>query len=304
MLASLLMGSGASAQTAGDAARNPGGNLVRNPQFQVAYSEWRRLPQSEVNCVDQWYRGQGSNLWSQIQRGIGPSSSTVAKVRAECRGQARAPGNPVTTSTGSQSLASASDAADRAAAEKAAAEKAAADKAAANKAAADKAAADKAAAEKATADKAIADKAAAEKAAADKAAADKAAAEKMAADKAAADKAAENKAAADKAAEKIAADKAAAQRAAADKAAAERAELDFVKEAERVKAEVTKVQADAERPQKSAENKTVDAMLAFSATESRNSFIYGLISGPIIFSLGGFMFLLLQRRRNASETRL
>ena len=34
------------------------------------------------------------------------------------------------------------------------------------------------------------------------------------------------------------------------------------------------------------------------------SFIYGLISGPIIFSLGGFMFLLLQRRRNASETRL
>src|SRR5215218_2863649 len=99
VLASLLMGSGASAQTAGDAARNPGGNLVRNPQFQVAYSEWRRLPQSEVNCVDQWYRGQGSNLWSQIQRGIGPSSSTVAKVRAECRGQARAPGNPVTTST-------------------------------------------------------------------------------------------------------------------------------------------------------------------------------------------------------------
>jgi len=40
-------------------------------------------------------------------------------------------------------------------------------------------------------------------------------------------------------------------------------------------------------------------MFALSATESRNSFIYGLISGPIIFSLGGFMFLLLQRRRSA-----
>ena len=30
----------------------------------------------------------------------------------------------------------------------------------------------------------------------------------------------------------------------------------------------------------------------------------GLISGPIIFSLGGSMFLLLQRRKNASEMRL
>jgi hypothetical protein len=265
VLASLLMGSGASAQTASDAGRTPGGHLVRNGPFQVAYSEWRRLPQSEVNCVDQWYRAQGSNLWSQIQRGISPSSSTAAKVRAECRGPARALGNPASANTGSQSLASASDAADRAAAEKAAANKAAADKAAADKAAVDKAAADKAAA--------------------DKAATDKAAADKVAADK-------------------VAADKAAAQRAAADKAAAERAELDFAKEAERVKAEVTKVQADAERPQKSAENKTVDAMLAFSATESRTSFIYGLISGPIIFSLGGFMFLLLQRRRNAPEMRL
>ena len=74
VLASLLMGSGASAQTAGDAGRMLTGNMVRPAQFQVAYSEWRRLPQSEVNCVDQWYRAQGSNLWSQIQRGVGPSS--------------------------------------------------------------------------------------------------------------------------------------------------------------------------------------------------------------------------------------
>jgi large exoprotein involved in heme utilization and adhesion len=63
VLTSLLIGSGASAQTAGDASRTPSGNLVRNGPFQVAYSEWRRLPQGEVNCVDQWYRAQGSNLW-------------------------------------------------------------------------------------------------------------------------------------------------------------------------------------------------------------------------------------------------
>ena len=263
--AGLSWSTGASAQTAGDAHRTPAGNVVRSDQIQVANSEWRRLSQSEVNCVDRWYRTQGSNLWSQIQRGIGPSSSTAARARAECRGQARAPSYPVIANAGSQSLAAASDAADRAAAERAAADKVAADKAAADKAAADKAAADRAAADKAAADWAAANKAAAEKAAADKAIA---------------------------------------QRAAADKAAAERAERDFAKDAERVQAEVTKVQADAERPQKSAENKTVDAMLAFSATESRTSFIYGLISGPIIFSLGGFMFLLLQRRRNAPEMRL
>jgi hypothetical protein len=160
----------------------------------------------------------------------------MAKVRAECRGQAKAPGYPVSANSGSQALAAASDAADKAAAEKAAADEAAADKAAADKVAADKAAADKAAA----------------------------------------------------------------QRAAADKVATERAELDFAKtEAERVKAGITKVQADAERPQKSAENKAVDAMFASSVAESRTSFIYGLISGPVIFSLGGFIFLLLQRRRNA-----
>ena len=244
--AGLSWSTGASAQTAGDAHRTPAGNVVRSDQIQVANSEWRRLSQSEVNCVDRWYRTQGSNLWSQIQRGIGPSSSSAARVRAECRGQARAPGYPVIANAGSQSLAAASDAADRAAAEKAAADKAAGDKAAADKAAADRAAANKAAAEKAAADKAIA------------------------------------------------------QRAAADKAAAERAELDIAKaEAERMKVGITKAQANLERPQKSADNKTVDAMFASSATESRTSFIYGLISGPIIFSLGGVMFLLLQRRRTA-----
>ena len=263
--AGLSWSTGASAQTAGDAHRTPADNVVRSDQIQVANSEWRRLSQSEVNCVDRWYRTQGSNLWSQIQRGIGPSSSSAARVRAECRGQARAPGYPVIANAGSQSLAAASDAADRAAAERAAADKVAADKAAADKAAADNAA-------------------------------DRAAVDRAAADRAAADWAAANKAAA----EKAAADKAIAQRAAADKAAAERAELDIAKaEAERMKVGITKAQANLERPQKSADNKTVDAMFASSATESRTSFIYGLISGPIIFSLGGVMFLLLQRRRTA-----
>src|SRR6476660_7724248 len=59
--AGLSWSTGASAQTAGDAHRTPADNVVRSDQIQVANSEWRRLSQSEVNCVDRWYRTQGSN---------------------------------------------------------------------------------------------------------------------------------------------------------------------------------------------------------------------------------------------------
>ena len=42
---------------------------------------------------------------------------------------------------------------------------------------------------------------------------------------------------------------------------------------------------------------TAEAALSFAAAESRMSFVYGLISGPIVFSFGGVMFLLLRRKR-------
>lgn len=142
-------------------------------RFQSAYAEWRKLSQSEVNCVDRSLRAQGSNLWSMIQRGVRPFDRAAVSVRELCGMQARP---AQATQTGSQALASAAELA----AEKARAEKAAADKAAAEKAAADTAA--KAAADKAAADKAVADKATAAKAAAEKAAADKKAAERTAMD--------------------------------------------------------------------------------------------------------------------------
>lgn len=162
--------------------------------------------------------------------------------------------------------------AEKAAASEAAAE-AAAERAAATKAA-EKAAADKAAAEKVAVEKAAAAKTAADKAAAEKAAAEKAAAEKIAADKAAAERIAAEKAAADKAA----AEKAAAERMGADKVAAEKAAID--------KAAMAFAKADPDRA------------IASAAAESRMSFLYGLICGPILICLGGLVFLFFDRRRS------
>jgi hypothetical protein len=246
----------------------------------------------------------GTELDALTIKSVDPAFATASNV---------APDRAATENVAADPEKAEKAAADKAAADKAAADKAAADKAAAEKAAADKAAADKAAVDKAAAEKATAEKAAADKAAADKAAADKAAAEKATADKAAADKAAANKAAADKAAadkaaankaaaDKAAADKAAADKAAADKAAAEKAAIDKL-DAERAEADAIRAQADAERPRQEPEKTTIDAALAYAAAQSRISFVYGLISGPILFSLGGFVFLFLDRKRNIPGAR-
>jgi len=259
---SLLFSGAAWAQTA-----NGGG--VQSAKVQAAYADWRRLSQTEVNCVDQSLRGQRTNLWSLIQRGIDPSDPTVAKLRAACRAQANAPNTSMAAQRGSQAQAAVVESAlNRVVTDKAAADKAAADKAMAEKAAAEKAAAEKAAAEKAAAEKAAAEKAAAEKAVADQAAADEAAA----------------KAAAAKAVEK-----AAAMQAANDLAKAE---------PERAKAETSEAEADAERPRPEAEMTSADAGLAYTAAEARMSFIYGLVSSPICFALGGLVFLWTRRRRS------
>ena len=246
---SLLFSGSAWAQTA-----NGGG--VQSAKVQAAHADWRRLSQTEVNCVDQSLRSQRTSLWSLIQRGVDPSDPTVAKLRTACRAQARAPNTSVAAHSGSQAQAAAVESA--------------LDSAVAGKAAADKAAADKAAADKAAADKAAADKAAVAKAAADKAAADKSAA-----------------------------DKAAADQAAADKVAAEQAAVDLAKaETDRAKADAIKAQAVAEPPRPEAEKTSADPVVAHAAADARMSFIYGLISTPICFGLGGLVFLWVARRRH------
>ena len=269
--ASLLSCGSASAQTANDA------RVPQNPRIQSAYAEWRKLSQHEVDCVDQTLRARRSSLWLVIQQGVSPSNATVATIRAACRAQARAPNPSRVAQSGSHALASSVESRTEDAADKAAADKAAADKAAADKAAADKAAADKAAAEKAAAEKAAAEKAAAEKAAAGKAAADKAAADKAAAGKAAAGKAV---------AETVAAGKATKVSA---KAGADPASVDPIK-----------AKADAAYAPQEAATATAEAARASAAAEPGMSFVYGLISGPLIFSFGGVVFLLLSRKRTVA----
>jgi hypothetical protein len=267
---SLLLSGAALAQT--------GSGSAQNANVQAAYAEWRKLSQSEVNCVDQALKGQRTTLWALIQRGVHPSDSTGARLRAGCRAQAKAPtretvATPVVTQTTPQSGTQA-QAKVTATPVESFPPKPAADKAVSEQTLADRAAAlAQAAEERALANKIAADKAAAEKAAADKAAADKAAAIKAVADKAAAEKAA------------------------AEKAAIETAKA----EAERAKAEVLKTAAVSEQPHNDADNTISEATLAYVASESRRSFFYGLVSSPICFALGGVVFLLVQRRRRTTD---
>lgn len=75
---------GAFAQNANDVA-NIFGGLVRSAVVQAALMEWNKLPQSEVVCVDQNLRQEGSNLQAAIQQGVTPSDARVAGFRSVCR---------------------------------------------------------------------------------------------------------------------------------------------------------------------------------------------------------------------------
>jgi hypothetical protein len=66
-----------------------------------AHTLWRKLSQTEVDCVDRALRARGSNLWGLIERGIGPSDPSAAKLRADCRAR-------TTTSDPSRAVASTS----------------------------------------------------------------------------------------------------------------------------------------------------------------------------------------------------
>ena len=57
-------------------------------------------------------------------------------------------------------------------------------------------------------------------------------------------------------------------------------------------------------PLPASEAKAPYAVIYASAVESRRSFIYGMISGPLVFTFGGFVFLFMQWRRQAAATQL
>jgi hypothetical protein len=284
---------------------------LRNPQIQAAYADWRKLAQKEVDCIDEKLRNKRSSVWLTIQQGIHPSDAKVAAIRTECRTQARSPASAPGTSAaatgpGAQALAGAR--ADDAA-------KAAADRAAAARAAVEKEFADNVAAEKLAADKLNAEKYAAERPPVEvtrpvddklawvenKTAADNPTIENVSIDKLPADKVVANKPAAAKpAADKLATDKSKQDRAATQKVSADRAAVAPARnQAVPVNADATSTTADADRTQQDTATTPSEAALAFAASESRMSFIYGLVSGPAVFCLGGIVFLLLRRKPHA-----
>jgi hypothetical protein len=87
-------------------------------------------------------------------------------------------------------------------------------------------------------------------------------------------------------------------RADADRWAAEKAAVELAKaDPERVPAEAAKPQAVAGRALSETDPARPETVLSYSAAELRMGFIYGLIGGPLLFTLGGFVFLLMHRKR-------
>jgi hypothetical protein len=80
----------ASAQNINDFQRTPGG-IERASQ-----SEWRRLAQSEISCLDKTLRQQGGNVNDLINRGVMPSDPRLTQLRSNCRRQIAQRPQPVT----------------------------------------------------------------------------------------------------------------------------------------------------------------------------------------------------------------
>jgi hypothetical protein len=71
------------AQNVNDIMRLLGG-MAQNAIAQAAYSQWQKLPQNELACIDQYLRQRGTNLQTAIQLGINPSDKRVADARQLC----------------------------------------------------------------------------------------------------------------------------------------------------------------------------------------------------------------------------
>jgi hypothetical protein len=74
------------AQNAGDII-NLFGGIVQSTIAQATQSEWRKLSENEIACVDQTLHQRGSSLQALIRQGITPFDARVADVRSTCRNQ-------------------------------------------------------------------------------------------------------------------------------------------------------------------------------------------------------------------------
>jgi hypothetical protein len=83
-LASLLLGTGnVAAQNVNDIFGIVGG-LVQSGIIQSTQAEWRKLSQSELQCVDKALLAHGNSLQNIIREGIQPVDSRMSDLRASC----------------------------------------------------------------------------------------------------------------------------------------------------------------------------------------------------------------------------
>src|ERR1700674_2142352 len=71
------------------AAQNPGelnlfGGLMRGAIVESVRTEWRKVSQPELACMEQGLRQQGQSTQTFIERGIAPGDVRLAGVRAGC----------------------------------------------------------------------------------------------------------------------------------------------------------------------------------------------------------------------------
>jgi hypothetical protein len=63
------------------------GEIAQTAIMQAARSEWNKLPVAELGCVNNALRRQGASIDALIHRGVMPSDSKLASIRAACRSQ-------------------------------------------------------------------------------------------------------------------------------------------------------------------------------------------------------------------------
>ena len=83
-LSLLVSGGSTSAQNTNDIFRLFGG-MMQTAIIQATLDQWRKIPQSEVVCVDQELVQRGSSLQRAIQQGITPSDPRIAGARSACQ---------------------------------------------------------------------------------------------------------------------------------------------------------------------------------------------------------------------------
>lgn len=86
------------AQNSNDVMRLFGG-IMQPAIAQGALAQWRRLPETEISCIDRTLRTRGVSVQILVQRGVGPSDEQISEVRSACRTeptqQAASPSRPV-----------------------------------------------------------------------------------------------------------------------------------------------------------------------------------------------------------------